>query len=76
MTTDEAIAEINARGFRVLNLFQLASDRWRANIRPEREEFGFKFAEGPTAVEALRAAMANLPPESEAPAAPDVDLFG
>jgi hypothetical protein len=55
MTVDELIAEVNKRGLRLNNLFQLHDQRWQANITDG--EMFWKFGRGDTAIEALQAAL-------------------
>ena len=53
---EEVIAKINAKGFQINNLFQIASDFWRCNIRDNGGGF-FAFANAPSAKEALLEAL-------------------
>jgi hypothetical protein len=55
MSVDELIAEVNKRGLRLNNLFQLHDQRWQANITDG--EMFWKFGRGDTAIEALQAAL-------------------
>ena len=55
---ETVIKELNARGFRVNNLFQLDETYWRCNLRGIEETF-FDFAEGKTPQEALQKALAK-----------------
>jgi len=62
-TVDEITAAINAKGWFVNNLFQIA-DVWRCNLQKRKtngatEAIFTEFADGKTAVEALSAAAWN-----------------
>lgn len=57
MTLEDLILEVNRRGLRLNNLYQLPPDgrRWQANIT-DGEKF-WEFGRGETAIEALQAAL-------------------
>ena len=62
MTVESLVAQINARGFRVNNLYQMHGPKdgtWRANLYDEKD--GYEFGEGATMAEALAAALARVP---------------
>lgn len=67
-TTDDLIAEINKRGWTVLNLFQLGKSQpkmsWRCNLQRwtangASENYFSEFADAYTMEDALAAALAN-----------------
>lgn len=70
MSIEQAIAEIEASGFFVSNLFQLAGGTWQSNLYDRQSHF--EFGRGSTPVEALRDALAKANGEKRArvPAAP------
>lgn len=84
MTLEDLIAEINSTGFLVNNLFQLAPDLWRANLRIDSDPDNRYtcFGDGPTPADALalaldciETAIVHKRPESlPAVAAPHTDL--
>lgn len=55
MTLEELISEVNGRGLRLNNLYQLSDGRWQANVT-DGEKF-WDFGRGDTAVQALQAAL-------------------
>ena len=61
-TVEQVIKCIEARGFRVNNLYQMAGPKrgaWRANLYDEKD--GYEFGEGATMADALAAALAKVP---------------
>lgn len=72
MTLETLIAEANARGLQVNNLFQLGGG-WRANVGDG--DRCFEFGDGVSACEALSAALGNVP-ERPAPVVDLGDLLG
>lgn len=57
MTLADLIADANARGFRIRNLFQKESEGWQANLCDAKTQEGFSFAHGDTAEDALERAI-------------------
>ena len=58
---EDQIARAKALGLRVCNLFERDDGRWRSNVRHEtpntKGEYGYEFADGITAEDALRGAI-------------------
>lgn len=56
MTLEQMIADINGKGLRVHNCFQLEMAKWRANLTDDKKSF-YEFGHGATALDALREAL-------------------
>lgn len=73
MNLEALLAEVNARGLRVNNLFQRRDWTWQANVTDGAKfhEFGL----GATAAEALGRALDKAPASVAAPAPSEDDLL-
>lgn len=57
MSIEKIVADMNAAGFKINNLFQLDEGFWRCNLRSDRTGGTFyDFANGTTMLDALRKA--------------------
>jgi len=65
MTLEEMFDEINARGWRVNNIFQRQDDAWQCNLRTREESDRIEdctgWCKGATVHEAVAGAMALMP---------------
>lgn len=79
MTLADLIADANARGFRIRNLFQKESEGWQANLCDAKTQEGFIFAHGDSAEDALERAIRLSTSERDAKpivVAKEGDIFG